>query len=250
MDRLKALIIDDEQLAREIIKSYLLSDTSVELIGECSNGFEGLKMIQTEKPDLVFLDVMMPKLTGFEMLELLEDMPIVIFSTAYDQYAIKAFEKNAVDYLLKPYAKKRFHEALEKAKEKAALGEKHELIIPEALNANTQKDEVLSRIVMKTGSKIHILSVDKISYIEAMDDYVKIHTSEGKFVKQSTMKYYESHLSAHDFVRIHRSFIVRVKEITRLEPLTKDSYVALLQDGTQLSISRSGYGKLKEVLKF
>jgi len=250
MQKIKILIIDDEQLAREIIKSYLPKDEELVVLGECSDGFEGIKMIQSHQPDIVFLDVMMPKLTGFEMLELLDETPVIVFSTAYDEYAIKAFEKNAVDYLLKPYAKNRFLNALEKAKQKLVTGKKQEQPLPQVLNADTQKSEVLSRIVMKTGSKIHILSVDKIRYMETMDDYVRIHTSEGKFVKQNTMKYYEAHLPPSDFVRIHRSFIVRVKEIARLEPLNKDSYVALLHDKTQLSVSRSGYSKLKEVLKF
>ncbi|MCP4456977.1 MAG: response regulator [Cytophagales bacterium] len=250
MSKVRVLVVDDEHLAREIIRSFIDKDDDVELIGECSDGFDGFRMINELKPDLVFLDVMMPKLTGFEMLELLEDPPVMIFSTAYDEYAIKAFEKNAIDYLLKPYSQERFAEALEKAKNMVASREEGNSKLSTLVSDNKGTTELLSRVAVKTGSKIHIVSVDKIKYLEAQDDYVKLYTEEGNFLKQNTMKYYESHLPPDDFMRIHRSYIVRVKEISRLELIGKDSHVAQLHDGTQLAVSRSGYANLKEVLGF
>ncbi|MFY0651851.1 MAG: response regulator [Cyclobacteriaceae bacterium] len=248
MKKIRTLIIDDEHLAREIIKTYLKDDSEIEIVGECDNGFDGLKAIQSEKPDLVFLDIMMPKLNGFEMLELIDQPPVIVFSTAYDQYAIKAFEQNAVDYLLKPYAQDRFLEPLKKAKQKINSEESQKQDLSALAKQGQEHVEELTRVAVRTGSKIDIIPVDKISYIEAMDDYVRLHTEEGKFLKQNTMKYYESHLPMSDFVRIHRSYIVRIKQISRLEAMEKDAHVALLHDGTQLSVSRSGYGRIKEVL--
>lgn len=253
MSKIRTLIIDDEHLAREIIRTFLAQDEEIEIIVECDNGFDGFKKINELKPDLVFLDIMMPKLTGFEMLELLEEPPVIVFSTAYDEYAIKAFEKNAVDYLLKPYSGERFSEALEKAKEKVYANTPAEVKgtgLAAVLEEHYEKVELISRIAVKTGSKIHIVAVDKVQYLEAMDDYVKLYTSSGNFLKQNTMKYYEEHLSPIDFLRVHRSYIVRLKEIERLELMGKDSHVVLLQDGTQLAVSRSGYTRLREALKF
>jgi len=248
MKKIRALIIDDEYLARSVITSFLKDDDLVEVVGECANGFEGLKAIQEMKPDLVFLDVMMPKLTGFEMLELLEDPPFIIFSTAYDQYAIKAFEKSAIDYLLKPYSKERFAVSLQKVKTSINQNEKQNEAIETLVHKSNPSEEILSRVVIKNGAKINIIPVDKIRYIESMDDYVRIYTDEANFLKQNTMKYYELSLPTSDFVRIHRSFIVKVKEIARLEAFEKDSHIALLHDGTQLSVSRSGYTRLRGVL--
>ncbi|MEQ9404914.1 MAG: LytTR family transcriptional regulator DNA-binding domain-containing protein [Cyclobacteriaceae bacterium] len=255
MDKIRALIIDDESLARDLIKTFLDKDPEIALLGECSDGFEGFRQINELKPDLVFLDIMMPKLTGFEMLELLEEAPIIVFSTAYDEYAIKAFEKNAVDYLLKPYSEERFSEALNKAKSKVAAEKATDHVkgttgLAAVLEEHYERVELISRIAVKTGSKIHIISTDNIRYFEAMDDYVKIYTTTGNFLKQNTMKYYETHLPQDDFLRIHRSYIVRIKEIARLELMGKDSHVVLLHDDTQLNVSRAGYSRLKEVLDF
>lgn len=248
MSTIKTIIIDDEQLAIDIIKNYLGSHDDVEVIAECKNGFDGLKAIHEMKPELVFLDIMMPKLSGFEMLELLDHHPVIIFSTAYDQYALKAFEQNAIDYLLKPYTQERLDLALDKARKQlndAATS-------PEILNLIKYHQETgdLHRVVVRTGSKISIIAVDKILYLEAMDDYVYIHTTQGKFLKQQTMKYFEEHLSAKDFVRIHRSHILALRELSKLEPYGKDAHVAVLKNGHELPVSRSGYGRLKEVLNF
>ncbi|MEM7299274.1 MAG: LytTR family transcriptional regulator DNA-binding domain-containing protein [Bacteroidota bacterium] len=249
MNKVRTLIIDDEHLARQIIRRFLEEYEEIEVVGECNNGFDGYKQINELKPDLVFLDVMMPKLTGFEMLELVDNPPVIIFSTAYDEYAIKAFEQNAVDYLLKPYAKDRFGDALSKAKQKLANQSPIQPSIENMIEDHQQK-EALNRVAVRTGTKINIVAVEQIKYLEAQDDYVKIYTDGGNFLKQQTMKYYEGHLPQDDFVRIHRSYIVRVKEIARVELMGKDTHVVLLHDGNQLSVSRSGYSRLKEVLDF
>ncbi|MFY0687156.1 MAG: LytTR family transcriptional regulator DNA-binding domain-containing protein [Cyclobacteriaceae bacterium] len=247
---IKAIIIDDEQLARDIIKAYLADHHGIEIVGECTNGFEGLKAINEIKPDLVFLDIMMPKITGFEMLELLDDAPVIIFSTAYDEYAIKAFELSAADYLLKPYTKERFDEAVNKAVQRMGGTEKEQEKIRRVVQTAQEKVEQLERVVVKVNSKIHILSVNHIRHIEAMDDYVRIHTEGGSFLKQQTMKYLESHLDKKDFIRVHRSHIVSVSDIEKIELLDKDSHVCMLKSGGQLPVSRSGYSRLKEVLDF
>jgi two-component system LytT family response regulator len=248
MSNIKSILIDDEQLAIDIIKNYLGSHDDIEIVAECKNGFEGIKAIHELKPDLVFLDIMMPKLSGFEMLELLDHHPVIIFSTAYDEYALKAFEQNAVDYLLKPYAQDRLDLALDKARKK--LNEA--TTAPEILNLIKYHQETgdLHRVVVRTGSKIDIIAVDKIRYLEAMDDYVYIHTANGKYLKQQTMKYFEQHLPDKEFVRVHRSCILALRELSKLEPYGKDTHVAVLKDGGQLPVSRSGYSRLKEVLNF
>lgn len=247
-NNLRTLIIDDEAPARLVIKSMLEKYPEFEVIGECENGFEGIKTIQEKQPDVIFLDIKMPKITGFEMLELLDKMPVVIFSTAFDEFAIKAFEMNAADYLLKPYSKERFHHAIQKAKEKHGQ-EQSERIRPLLDYAKEQQKE-LDRIVVRYGSKINIFPVDDLQYIEAQDDYVKLFFSKGSYLKQGTMKYYESHLPPNDFVRIHRSYILNLNQLQRLEPLEKDSHVVVLKEGGNLPVSRSGYGRLKEVLNF
>jgi two-component system LytT family response regulator len=246
---MKTIIIDDEQLARELIKNYLSEYSSIEVMHECSDGFQGLKAIQELKPDLVFLDVQMPKLTGFEMLELLENPPVIIFTTAYNEYAIKAFEMNAVDYLLKPFSRERFSKAIEKAKEKTGAKENNSAHVKEFVQ-KVASEERTERIVVKTGTKIHVIPVDTLHYIEAQDDYVMLYTKEGKFLKQQTMKHYEATLDNKTFVRIHRSYIVNVHEVMRIEPYEKDSYQVVLKSGVKLPVSRSGYALLKRELEF
>lgn len=241
-----ALIIDDEPLARLIVKEYLMAYPQIVLLQECSDGFEGLKAIQQHKPDLIFLDIQMPKITGFEMLELAENPPAVIFTTAFDEYAIKAFEAHAVDYLLKPFSKERFDKAMQKL-----IGEKEK---PEVNNTSLLLEEVSqspvqkNRIVVKTGSKIKIIPVQEINYLEAADDYVKIHTAEGCFLKNKTMAYFEQHLDGDRFARSHRSYIINVQQITRIDAYEKDSHIALLKTGEKIPVSKSGYVKLKAVL--
>lgn len=248
--KIKAIIIDDENLARELIKAYLSKFDQIEVLKECEDGFQGLKAIQELQPDLIFLDIQMPKITGFEMLELLEEPPVVIFSTAFDQYAIKAFELNATDYLLKPYSEGRFEEAVNKALKKIGNKETLQQEVKEVTEALREQEEQIDRIVVKTGNKIQILPIESIHHFEAQDDYVAIHAAAGKFLKLMRMKHLESGLPTHEFIRIHRSHMVNVKMIEKLELYEKDSYLLTLKNGTQLPVSRSGHSKLKEVLKY
>ncbi|MGQ1890711.1 LytR/AlgR family response regulator transcription factor [Thermophagus sp. OGC60D27] len=244
-----ALIIDDEQPARAVVRSFLSKHPHILIAGECSNGFEALKSIQDLKPDLIFLDIQMPKVSGLELLEVLDDVPVVVFSTAFDQYALKAFEMSAVDYLLKPYSQTRFDQAMEKAMDKLKKGEKTnaaELIKKHSSQSNTP----LQRVVVKTGNKMHVIPVHKIRYIEASEDYVMIYAENSRHLKAQTMRYYEEHLDPMQFVRIHRSYIVNINFVERLEPYDKDTYVAIMTQGQRLKISRNGYKKLKETLNF
>jgi two-component system LytT family response regulator len=243
---MKAIIIDDEPLARLIVKEYLQSYTSIDIVAECGDGFEGLKAIQQYQPDLVFLDIQMPKITGFEMLELIDQPVAIIFTTAYDEYAIKAFEANAVDYLLKPFSKERFDKAIQKfiEQQNSSPKEVSQQLLQIAANAPAQSN----RVVVKTGSKIKIIPAAEIVYLEAADDYVKIHTKEGSFLKNKTMNYFEEMLDPALFVRSHRSYIINIQEITRLDQNEKDSHIALLRSGIKIPVSRNGYTKLKIVL--
>lgn len=247
-DKLRTIIVEDEELARKLLKTFLSKIESIELIAECENGFEGVKMINELKPDLVFLDIQMPKITGFELLELLEHKPHIIFATAYDQYALKAFEYNAVDYLLKPYSRDRLEEAVEKVIDRIQV-EGKESDVAEKLS-DYPRDEYLDRVVVKDRHKIHIAPVDAVRYIESMDDYVMIYTNEGRWMKQKTMKYFENALNPANFVRIHRSYIVKVDEIAEIQQYEKESYVVILHDKTKLKVSKTGYKNLKEVLNF
>jgi two-component system, LytTR family, response regulator len=239
------ILIDDEPLARAIIKEYAEAFPQLNVVQECSDGFDGLKAIMQHKPHLIFLDVQMPKINGFEMLELIEDPPAVIFVTAFDEYAIKAFESHAIDYLLKPFSRERFNKAVEKFLEQSENNAKSAQALPESIALSPQQHQ---RVVVKTAGKIKIIPVDDIQYLEAADDYVKIHTKEGGFLKNRTMAHFEKSLDPNVFVRTHRSFIVNVQQITRIDPYEKENYVAILKNGSQVSVSKSGYAKLKTVL--
>lgn len=251
MKAISILIIEDEKPARDLIKAYLEGNTGINLLGEYDNGFDGLKAVNELKPDAIFLDVQMPKLTGFEMLEVLEYHPEVIFTTAYDQYAIRAFEQNAVDYLLKPFSKVRFQEAIgklesriESQKETGKTGiEKIKLHLAES-------EEKLHRVVIKKSGKIHVISTGDINYLEAQDDYVMIYTNEGRYLKQQTMKYFEKHLDSQQFVRVHRSYIANITHIERIEPYEKSNFILILKDGNKVPVSRNGMQVLKENLDF
>jgi len=247
-EKLNVLIIEDEELARDLLKSYLKDHPSVNLLGECENGFEGVQKINELKPDLVFLDIQMPKITGFEMLQLIDHKPDIIFTTAYDQYALKAFEINAVDYLLKPFSKDRMLAALDKAVERQ--GKQDETIEKISRISEYSSGEYIDRVVVKDRHRIHIIPVEQIRYVESMDDYVMIYTNEGRHIKQNTMKFFETHLDPHEFIRIHRSYIVRVGEIEEIQQYEKESYVVVLKDKVKLKVSKSGYKNLKDVLDF
>jgi len=248
MNKIKVLIIDDEKLARDLLKNYLTKDSRLEILGECSNGFEGVLAIQELKPDLVFLDIQMPKITGFEMLELLSDPPVIVFSTAYDEFAIRAFETNAVDYLLKPYPLERVQIAVEKAIKRiqSGTGNKEEMEI--LSQAHEENSGLLTRIVVKSGSKIRIIPVETIEYLESEDDFVMIYCKEGHFLKQKTMKYFETHLDPKKFIRIHRSCLVNTSQLAEIQQYGKESWILLTKQGAKLKISKSGYLALKQFL--
>src|SRR6201996_6179581 len=244
----RALIIDDEPLARMVVLEYLQGFPQIEVLQECGDGFEGLKAIQHYQPDLIFLDVQMPKINGFEMLELVDDRPAVIFTTAFDEYAIKAFEAHATDYLLKPFSKERFIKAVEKylaqAPAPATNAATQETLLESAALSPAQHE----RIVVKTGTKVKIIPVADVQYLQADDDYVSVFTHDGSYLKNKTMSFFEQTLDARQFVRVHRSYMVAVQEITRIDPYEKDSHIAILKSGAKIPVSKTGYVKLKQVL--
>ncbi len=242
---MKVIIIDDELLARSIVKEYLSEYSAIKIVAECSNGFEGVKAISEHKPELIFLDIQMPKINGFEMLELIENPPPVIFTTAFDEYAIKAFETHAVDYLLKPFDKERFDKAIQKVTSQKQSTESKEATAS-LLQSATESPSQNNRIVVKDGSKIKIIPVAQLQYIEAADDYVKLTTPDGTFLKNKTMSYYESSLASQQFIRIHRSYLVNSQLITRIDAYEKEGHIVTLKTGQTLPVSKSGYAKLKE----
>jgi len=244
---IKAILIDDEPLARSIVTEYLQAFPEITIAQECNDGFEGVKAIAHHKPDLIFLDIQMPKINGFEMLELIEQPPAVIFTTAFDEYAIKAFESRAIDYLLKPFSKERFEKAIQKwlqQRNQTEIKSNTQILLTEEV----RQPEERNRIVVKEGSNIRIIPVHEIQYIEAYDDYVKIFTQKEMFLKKKTMSFYENSLDASQFVRVHRSYILNLQQLTKIEPLEKETYVALLRSGVKVPLSKSGYAKLKTVL--
>ena len=239
----KVILIDDEPLARQLLKAFLSSYSQIEIVAECADGFEGLKAIQEHQPHLVFLDVQMPRISGFEMLELLDNPPSVIFTTAFDEYALKAFEAHAIDYLLKPIIKER----LEKAVRKWLL---QSTPAPQVQELAQQKvyEGYQHRIVVKDNGLIRIIPDTDIYYIEANDDYIKIVTKDGSFLKKSTLSYIEDCLDPEHFVRVHRSYLVPVRQLVRIEPYEKESHIALLQCGAKVTVSKTGMTKLKNLL--
>jgi two-component system LytT family response regulator len=244
---IKTILIDDEPLARSITREYLQTYKDIEVVQECNDGFEGVKAITQLKPDLIFLDIQMPKINGFEMLELIDQPPAVIFTTAFDEFAIKAFEAHAVDYLLKPYSKERFDKALQKwLQQRSQTDEKKNQ--QTLLSEDIRQPEERNRVVVREGGNIRIIPVHEIQYLEAYDDYVKIYTAKEMFLKKKTMSFYEQSLDSAQFIRVHRSYIIQLTQLTRIEPLEKDTHVALLKSGIRIPLSKSGYAKLKTVL--
>lgn len=241
----KAIIIDDEPLGRQLIESMLKSYERIEIVDRCCDGFEGFKAIQEHQPDLIFLDVQMPKVSGFEMLELLDNPPSVIFCTAFDQYAMKAFEAHAVDYLLKPISRERFDTAINKWLTLADA--KNTAQIQPLLNEKVYEG-YQHRIVVKDNGKIRIIPSADIQYIEASDDYIKIVTKDGSYLKKATMNNIEQQLDPEQFVRIHRSYLIPVNQLVRIEPYEKESHIALLQCGAKLMVSKTGMTRLKQTL--
>ncbi len=246
--KIKVIIIDDESLSREITKEYLSSQNEIEIAAECANGFDAIKKINELKPDLIFLDIQMPRLNGFEVLELLDNHPVIIFTTAYDHFAIKAFEVNAADYLLKPFSEERFNEALKKAFVHLSDKAKQKAIIKNLIEHNEEEAEYLERIVIKKGTKVSIIPMEQIKWLEAQDDYVMIHTEKEKYLKNKTMKYFEKHLDPNLFVRIHRSHLISIDFIQHLEQTEGDNYKVFLKNEQQLPVSKTGLAKLKNIL--
>ncbi|TVQ86091.1 MAG: response regulator [Bacteroidetes bacterium] len=250
--KIKTLIIEDEAPARRLLQEFLKEYPEVEVLEECTDGFEGAKKILELKPDLIFLDVQMPRINGFEMLELLrgEDMPLIIFTTAFDEFAIKSFEHNTCDYLLKPIGQQRFEKAVKKAieqlKDKNNLHPDMNRMVDEALGGGKHLD----RIVIRSGSNIHVVYCDDLLCLEASDDYVIIHTANDQWVKKQTLKFYEDKLDPREFVRVHRSFLVKASAIKRIEPYSKDAYIAILHNGLKAAVSKAGYSRLKGLLNF
>lgn len=247
-DNIRVIIIDDESLARGLVRKYLEGIPDVEIAAECENGFEALKVIQELQPDLLFLDIQMPKIDGFELLEVLDPRPQIIFTTAFDQYAIKAFEMNAVDYLLKPFSKERLEQALDKARIRLSdVSDKGEQL--ERLKKQIEDDrKELEHVITRMGSKITVIPVEKIWYLESADDYVMIHSENGNHLKEKTMKYFEEHLPEDRFVRIHRSYIVNLTCIAGIELYEKDTHLITLKSGDKIRASAEGYKRLKEKL--
>ncbi|NCD70874.1 LytR/AlgR family response regulator transcription factor [Mucilaginibacter agri] len=245
----QVLVIDDEPLARMVVLEYLQDyKNDLQVMQECGDGFEGMKAIMQYQPDLIFLDVQMPKINGFEMLELLEQPPAVIFTTAFDEFAIKAFEAHAIDYLLKPFSKERFQKAVDKFLAQSGSPVQQQKQTESLLEAVSESPVQHDRIVVKTGTKVKIIPVNDVLYLEADDDYVSVHTAEGSFLKNKTMSFFEKVLDTRQFVRVHRSYIVAIDQITRIDPYEKDSHIAILKSGAKIPVSKSGYVKLKQVL--
>ncbi len=247
----RAIIVDDEELARALLQEYVASSTGIEILAECANGFEAVKAISEKKPDLVFLDVQMPKLDGFEVLELIGPEVAVIFVTAFDQYAMRAFDEHAVDYLLKPFSLERFQKALERARRR--LGENASSMpktpaATELARAARPPREFLQRIVVKDGARVHIIPIERLDYAEAQDDYVSLHSQGKSYLKEQTISSLEAALDPERFVRIHRSTIVNLERVEKIEPYAKDSRIAVLSDGAQLPVSRAGYERLRALL--
>jgi len=243
--KITALIVDDEDLARLVLRELIQSHSDIEVVAECANGFEAVKAVAEHKPDLIFLDVQMPKLSGFDVLELIGTETAVIFVTAYDQYAMRAFEVHAVDYLLKPIGRERFEAAFERAKSR--LGEKLPPASELAAAARPPK-QFLDRIVVRDGTRVTLIPVGKLDYAEAQDDYVALATEGKKHLKQQTIASLEACLDPDRFVRVHRSYIVNFERVVRIEPYAKDSRIAILADNTRLPVSKSGYARLKTLL--
>ncbi len=245
--KIRALIVDDEQLARDSVKEHLKMHPEIEIVGECWNGFEAVKFVHEYKPDLIFLDIQMPKLDGFDVIELLSDnLPQIIFITAFDEYALKAFDAQAMDYLLKPVKAERFDKAVKRVLQKLEgnTGEKIEKLV----DHNRDSSRPLSRILIREGVNVTILDPGDVIYIEASDDYVKFHTAEKYWLKGERMNKLEKNLDPRIFCRVHRSFIININYMARIEPYSKESRIVKLKNGKTLPVSKNGYSRLMELM--
>jgi two-component system LytT family response regulator len=244
--RLRAVVVDDEAAARALLREYLEAHPDIEIVAECANGFEAVKAVTELHPDLLFLDIQMPKLDGFEVLDLVGAGPAVVFVTAYDEHALRAFDAHAVDYLLKPFGPERLATALDRVRDRLTAQDR--TTVGEVLAAARRRDVPAHRILVRDGSKVHVVPVDALDYVEAQDDYVCLHAEGRRHLKEQTMTEMEAVLDPTRFVRIHRSVILNIERLARVEPYAKDSRVAILRDGTRLPVSRAGYARLNELL--
>ncbi len=246
-NNLRAVMADDEELARRVLREYLSAEPDIEIVAECSNGFEAVKAVNESRPDVVFLDVQMPKLDGFEVLELIDAQSAVVFVTAFDQYAMRAFDAAAVDYLLKPFTAERFRAALSRVRDRVREARPNDL--PKDLKLTARRPgEFLERLVVKDGPRVHVISTAKLDYAEAQDDYVSLRSEGRNWLKQQTISSLESGLDPRRFLRVHRGYIVNVERITRIDPNTKDTWLAILADGSRIPVSRAGYTKFREIV--
>lgn len=250
---MRIIIVDDEALARGVVREYLAEHADVEVVAECANGFEAVKAITELEPDLAILDIQMPKLDGFEVAELAAGKCRFMFATAFDQYAIKAFEYHALDYLLKPFSQQRFDQALAHARASIAKADHAQPVPQEGVGAVVReaaaRNQPLGRVLIRDGARVHVIAAGKIDYIEAQDDYVQIRTEGKSYLKNQRLSDLESQLEADKFLRIHRSYLLNIECMSRIEQAGKDSHVAVLKDGTRLPISRSGYQKVRSVIQ-
>ncbi|MCC5929552.1 MAG: LytTR family transcriptional regulator DNA-binding domain-containing protein [Cyclobacteriaceae bacterium] len=247
MIKLQTLIIEDELPAQQLLMELCNQIPELQIIGTASDGFDGLKQINAMKPDLIFLDIDMPRLTGIELVECLEVKPAIVFTTAYDQYAVKAFEENAVDYLLKPFSFERLNMAVERVLKRINEGSVRQEYAQTLKSASG--DDYLERMVIKLGNRIHIMQVSDMDYAEANDDYIYIYSGEQRYLKQQTLQSLENNLDPNQFVRLHRSILGNVYAISKILSAGKDCYEVLLKSGRRVPVSRSGYKRLKTVLK-
>jgi len=245
--RLRVVIVEDEDLARLVVREYLAAMSDVDVVAECANGFEAVKAVSDLQPDLLILDVQMPKLNGFEVLELVGRDVAVVFVTAFDQYAIRAFEVHAVDYLLKPFSAERLAAAIDRVRER--LGRGDPLPVKELAAAGQSGQEPARRILVRDGPRVHVLPVEKIDYIQAQDDYVCFRCDGKEYLKEQTLADLESALDPAKFVRIHRSYVLNLDRLARVETDERENRIAMLADGRRLPISRAGYGRLSALLK-
>ncbi len=239
---IKTIIVDDEPLAAGLVSEFLRSYPQFEVVAVCHDGFEALKAIQLFQPELIFLDIQMPKITGFELLELLDSPPAVLFTTAFDQYAVQAFDAKGLDYLVKPFSEARFAQAIARF-----LSQHKAKELPDAVDYPVS-EERSKRIVVRVKNELKVIQVQEVSYVEADDDYISIHTGEGKFLKKMTMKQLEESLDPDKFARVHRSFLVNLQQVSGLEPYEKESYLLRLRSGQKIPVSKSGYARLRQVL--
>ena len=246
MDVLRIVIVDDEPLARAVVREYAAADPAIEIVADCGNGFEAVKAVAECKPDLVLLDVQMPKLDGFEVLELLGRDQAVVFITAYDQFALRAFEVHAVDYLLKPFSAERFQDAIGRARDR--LRARTALPVEAVVRDARPRTGFAERVLIRDGADVHVLPADAIDYVEAQDDYVAFKSAGKQYLKDQTLAAVEATLDPARFVRIHRSFVLNIDRIAKVELYAKDSRMAILRDGTRLPVSRAGYARLSQLL--